>query len=261
MQLMSSKRKVDCEPCNQGQTLSPVFKEKKLRLSDDKLSVLTTGASSGYQSVLAQYSASCGKWYFEATVEELSENSHFRIGWSTRRTRYDQPIGSDCFSFALRDLDSAKITLGKRFAYISPRKLIAGDTVGCYLSLPSRAVIASPRNLQDPLTHLPNLLCDPETVPDPDLCPGGAIYFSINGEAFPVAFTNLVQGEYFPAVSLFGKSARIRFNFDAPFAFPPPPEERNDSFRPASEMYVPKELMKPKRRPPNFIPRGLTSGA
>jgi hypothetical protein len=112
----------------------------------------------------------------------------------------------------------------------------------------------SPKCHEDPLTFLPNLLCDPETVMDPDIVPDSSISFSVNGEMIGTAFHNLVAGEYYPAVSLFGKG-RVRFNFGPEFKFPQP------DFQPACDMYVPKELMKPKRRPLNFIPRGLTSGA
>ena len=237
------------------QSLSAMFKEKKLRLSEDKFSVWGTSNILGYQTILAQHSATSGKWYFEATVEELPLHAHVRIGWSTRRTRYDQPIGSDCFSFAVRDSDFAKISLGKRFLHKKKEshcQIKPGDTIGCFLDLPLH--VSSPKNFQDPLTHYPNLLCDPETVSDPELfAENSSIFFSLNGQVFPIAFKNLVQGNFYPAISLFGK-AKVRTNFgQSPFLF------NHDDFRPATEMYV--QVTKPKKRPPNFIPRGLTSGA
>jgi Set1/Ash2 histone methyltransferase complex subunit ASH2 len=250
---MSSKRRVE-EPINSpdavGQGLSTIFKDRRLRVSEDRMTV-TGDKSTGYQTVLAEYSASQGDWYFEVSVEDLPEDSHVRIGWSTRRTRFDQPLGSDCFSYAVRDIDAARVTLAKRWSY-GNTTLKAGDVVGCSLRLPSSPY--SPK-MEDPMTFLPNLLCDPETVGDPDLLSDeSSISFSVNGKSFGVAFTNCVAGEYYPAVSIFGK-AKVKFNFGPHFAF------LDQGARPACEMYVPKELMRPKRRPANFIPRGLTSGA
>ena len=244
------------------QGLHHAYKEKRLKISEDRLGVTGT-AGVGYQTVLAQYFANCGNWYFQVVIEDLpeEENAHVRIGWSTRRTRFDQPIGSDCFSFGIRDIDCAKISLGKRFPYGDGQKLKNGDLITCFLSLPSSR-ISSPKNLQDPLTHLPNLLCDPETVPDDPECLGGdtgtRLFFSVNGQIFSNAFVNLIPGDYHPAVSIFGK-AKVRFAFGSSSEYTILHD--GQEFRPASQMYVPKELMKPKSRPPNFIPRGLTSGA
>jgi hypothetical protein len=253
---MSGKRKTEETPPlePQGQGLSTSFKDRRLRVSEDRLTV-TGDKSTGYQTVLAEHSASFGGWYFEVAVEDLPQDAHVRIGWSTRRTRFDQPIGSDCFSYAIRDIDCNRIVLAKRWSYCTEHMRIKqGDTVGCYVKLAQTPV--SPKAdffHQDPLTFLPNLLCDPETVNDPEILGSDSyITFSVNGKELGPAFINLVAGEYYPAVSIFGK-AKVRFSFDN-FAF-------SHNGRPASQMYVPKELMKPKRRPANFIPRGLTSGA
>jgi Set1/Ash2 histone methyltransferase complex subunit ASH2 len=240
-----------------GQVLSVLFRERKLKVAEDRLTV-TGDKSTGYQTILAEHSASHGEWFFEATIEDLPSDAHIRIGWSTRRTRYDQPIGSDCFSYGIRDLDCARICLGRRWE--GPQKdqsLKPGDVIGCYVRLPQLPI--SPKGMvsDDVYTFLPNLLCDPETVPDPELLPPeSSIVFTVNGQSLGLAFQNLVAGDYYPAVSLYGK-AKVKFNFGPNFVY----KFEHGSPRPACEMYVPKELMKPKRRPPNFIPRGLASGA
>jgi hypothetical protein len=216
------------------------------------LTVISSNPEYGYSSILATCSASSGRWYFEIVVEEVGEHSHFRVGWSTRRTRYDTPLGSDCFSYAIRDKDCTRVTLGRRWdnGTLSPQSIRQGDVVGCLLELPSHVV--SPRALDDPLTFFPNLLCDPENVVEPDLVGGeSALTFFVNGKLVgnEPAFTNLVQGEYYPAVSMFGK-CKIRFDFD--------PERASQLIaRRASEMYIPPSMIKPKKRPQNFIPRGL----
>ena len=251
--LLSPQQPTSEEPANQ-QCLSSIFREKRLKLSDDRLTVTGTPGV-GYQSVLAVYSATSGQWYFEVTIEELPEGSHVRIGWSTRRTRFDQPIGSDCFSYAIRDIDCAKISIGKRWEY-GNRPIRVGDVIGCYLTLPVSPV--SPVHaFTDPLTVFPNLLCDPENVDEPQLLgPAASVEWTVNGESLgEFGFTNLVQGEYYPSVSLFSK-AKVRFNFGPNFQ-----QEKVEDFSGAHQMYVEKTLMKPRKRPVNFISRGLTSGA
>jgi len=236
-----------------SQCLSVVFREKKgLKLSDDRLSV-SSMKGSGYSTVLATSSANCGQWYFEIIIEELADGGHFRVGWSTRRTRYDTPIGTDCFSYAIRDTDCAKITLGHRCQSSQSVGLKVGDVVGCLLELPD--TVKSPKQIDDPMTFFPNLLCDPENVLEPDMLDedgNSSISFFINGQLLDgkPSFTHLVKGDYYPAVSLFGK-CKLRFDFTK--------HEKKISARPACEMYVPVELIKPKKRPANFIPRGLMS--
>lgn len=258
---MSGKRKTE-EPqpvpeSSVGQCLSTTFKDRRVRVSEDRLTV-TGDKSTGYQTILAEHSANFGEWYFEVTIEDLPEDSHVRIGWSTRRTRFDQPLGSDCFSYSMRDLDCARITLAKRWDYSkSEKKLKTGDVIGCHVKLSQVPFSPKSHNYfhEDPLTFLPNLLCDPETVTDPELLASDSnISFSVNGESLGVAFAGIVAGEYYPGVSIYGK-AKVKFNFGPDFSYP------LVNARPACEMYVPKELMRPKRRPANFIPRGLTSGA
>jgi Set1/Ash2 histone methyltransferase complex subunit ASH2 len=237
------------------QCLSVLFREKKgLKLSDDRLTV-SSSAGNGYSTILATNSAHHGKWYFEAIVEELGDGGHFRVGWSTRRTRYDVPLGTDCFSYAIRDTDCARITLGHRWDSSISQSLTVGDVVGCLLELPD--TVRTPKQIDDPLTFFPNLLCDPENVTEPEMVSDegqSSIRFFLNGKPLDdgslPSFTNLVKGEYYPAVSLFGK-CKIRFDFTK--------HEKNFQAKPACDMYVPVELIKPRKRPANFIPRGLMS--
>ena len=236
----------------QMQTLSSVFKDRRLRLSDDKLSV-TGSPGVGYQSVCSVYSAWSGKWYYEITVEDLPEGTHFRVGWSTRRTRFDQPVGSDCFSYAIRDSDCSRIALGKRWEY-GKRQIKEGDIVGCLINLPAHPT--SPKLSGDPMTFFPDLLCDPENVNAPDLLGEAAfVEWSVNGERMGTGFVNLASGEYHASVSVFSR-AKLRLNFGPSFAFKP-----SDDCQPCTAMYIPKELIRPKKRPANSIPRGLTSGS
>ena len=251
------KFEIKLESPSIGQSLSTTFKDRRLRVTEDKLSVVSAG-SLGYSSICASHSASCGKWYFEATVEELGEDSFFRLGFSTRRTRFDAPIGSDCFSFAVRSKDGKRVTQGRCFEYGTSQPMGVGDVIGCELELPSNSPL-SPTMRSGLLACDPNLLCDPENVNrEIELCgEPSSIRFFRNGSSLGTAFVNLVAGEYHPAVSLMGK-VRIRFNFGSSEEFLSQ-KKIDPQTKPASEMYVAPELKRPRRRPANFIPRGLTS--
>ena len=224
------------------QCLSVIYRDRKIKISDDKLTANGT-STSGYSTVLSSSSASQGKWYYELHIEELPEGSHIRAGWSTRRTRFDCPIGSDCFSYAVREIDCAKIALGRRWSY-GNRSLHAGDVIGCYVTLSENPV--SPKG-GDLLTSFPNLLCDPENVETPDVDESATIEFSVNGEMLGPAFISVVIGEYYPAVSIYGKG-KVRFDFSA----------KANGFTSCEEMFIPKDLVKPRRRPAYFIPKGAS---
>ncbi|KAF4733370.1 Set1/Ash2 histone methyltransferase complex subunit ASH2, partial [Perkinsus olseni] len=186
------------------------YVDRKIHVSENRLGA--TG-DQGYSTVLATHGASSGSWYYELTY--LGEGSrhtstarmeaHIRVGWSTRMTRYDMPIGSDCFSYAMRDIDACKIVVARRIPY-GRRRIFPGDTIGCHLFIrdaPKTALRADDGRPESSL-WLPGLLCDPEDPPVPVISEGSAISYSLNGESLGVAFHDVVEGEYFPAVSLYG---------------------------------------------------------
>eukprot|EP01137_Pigoraptor_chileana_P019475 Opistho-2@80579 len=70
-------------------------------------------------------------------------------------------------------------------------------------------------------THLP-----PQT---PESFPGAYIEFFVNGVSQGIAFRDITQGTYFPAVSVY-MGAMVETKFEPPFKFPPP------SFTPAMAM-------------------------
>ncbi len=244
--------KSDCFPC---QCLSVVFRDtKRVKISDDRLTAFSSEFS-GYTTVLATCPAMEGSWYFEVRVEELE--GHFRVGWSTRRTRYDVPIGVDCFSYGVRDMDCSRAVQACKSVYGNNRKLVVGDVIGCWIQLPISP--SSPRESTlptDAISLYPNLLCDPENPGEIDIADqiiDSRMGFSVNGENLGIAFTGLLAGEFHPAVSLFGKT-KLRVNFGPNFANPP---VEVSAVKPAAELFVRKELIKPKRRPLNFIPKGF----
>jgi Set1/Ash2 histone methyltransferase complex subunit ASH2 len=235
--------------------LSVRFRDKRVKLSDDRFGA--TG-DRGYTTVLATHPATRGKWYYEVTFEPtdpsaVHADSHIRLGWSTRRTRYDMPIGSDIFSYAIRDLDGAKIVQGCRFDYSKVGGFKQGDVIGCLLTLPDEGNSSVVIDYEDP-TWLPGLLCDPQYPPGPGILQGSQIEWFVNGKRLGVAFIDLVEGAYYPAVSLFMK-AKATMNFGPSFKHQPPA-----GFRAVAELFDPESHLKPPRRPPTFLPRGLLAG-
>ena len=226
--------------------LSVCFRDKRVKLTDDRFSA--TGHR-GYTTVLGTHAATRGKWYFEVTVVDLNnKEGHVRLGWSTRRSRYDMPIGSDIFSFAIRDECGEKVVQGCRFRYADV-SVKEGDIVGCYLTLPDDGMNNVSIDYEDP-TWTPGLLCDPQYPPIPSILPNSEIEWSINGQRFGKAFTNLVEGAYYPAISLFMK-AKVDANFGPSFSNQP-----ENGFRAVAELFDPHSHLKPARRPPTFLPRG-----
>jgi Set1/Ash2 histone methyltransferase complex subunit ASH2 len=236
--------------CFQSQCLSVVFRDKRIKISDDRLSAWTSSIG-GYVSILSTSPAIEGGWYFELKVDELGDNGsgHIRVGWSTRRTRYDVPIGSDCFSYGIRDKDCARVVQACRTVYGHDTQIKSGDVIGCWIRLPK--LPCSPKGMSDQLTIFPNLLCDPENPPQPEIFFGSSMGFTVNGQDLGVAFTNLVEGEFHPAVSLFGK-AKVSFNFGPEFVHTPPAD-----CEACEKLFVRKDLLRPKRRPAHFIPKAL----
>ena len=222
-------------------TLSPRLKDKRIKLSEDRL---IASGDRGFSTVLATHGAQSDRWYYEVTVET---DGNFRLGWSTRRTRFDFPIGSDIFSLGISDCGS-KVIQGFRSSYASALK--AGDVVGCYLEISDKKfpIITT----EDPIWA--GLYCDPENPPEPEISDSTSAYFSVNGEVLPPAFTRLVVGEFYPAMSIFGR-AKLRANFGPEFRFPP------NNFRAISDLFDPVALLKPPTRPQNFIPRGAGAEA
>ncbi|KAF4663761.1 Set1/Ash2 histone methyltransferase complex subunit ASH2 [Perkinsus chesapeaki] len=236
------------------------YVDRKIQVSNNRL--VATG-DQGYSTVLATHGASSGSWYYELTFVGASAGSrhgpsarmepHIRIGWSTRMTRYDMPLGSDCFSFAMRDIDGSKIVVARRIPY-GRRRILPGDTIGCHLYIRDapKAPLRCDDGRPESSLWLTGLLCDPEDPPIPSISEGSSISYSVNGDSLGVAFEDVVEGEYFPAVSLYG-GAVVEANFGPAFKCPPP-----EGARPCSEMFVADDGA-PPLRPAHYIPRGATS--
>lgn len=129
------------------------------------------------------------------------------------------------------------------------KKFQAGDVIGCFLDLSEMGNDKTVTDYEDPL-WAPGLLCDFQFPPEPQQLIGSSIEWSINGERYDRAFVNIVEGAYYPAVSLYNK-AKVKVNFGPHFKFAP------KEFNAIANLFDPASHLKPPKRPPTFIPRGV----
>ncbi len=92
-----------------------------------------------------------GSWYYEVVVErgvgahgagkgsagEMG-NPHVRVGWGRREASLDAPVGSDGYSYGIRDAGGEKVHLSRPKPYGNGRGFAKGDVIGCLITLPPR---------------------------------------------------------------------------------------------------------------------------
>ncbi|XP_068702334.1 set1/Ash2 histone methyltransferase complex subunit ASH2-like isoform X1 [Montipora foliosa] len=206
----------------------------QLKLSDDRLSV--TGEK-GYCMVRGSHGVSKGKWYFEATVD-LPPDTATRIGWSQLYGNLQAPLGYDKFSYSWRSKKGTRFheSRGKHYS----EGFSNGDVVGFFINLPGHD--------RKPADFLPPTYKDKALIKfkshlyfeEKDLVdkaeknlkplPESQIKFYKNGICQGVAWQDIYEGTYYPAVSLF-KNATVTLNLGPDFQFPPTDEE---DFQPMS---------------------------
>ncbi|GIX62488.1 SPRY domain-containing protein, putative [Babesia caballi] len=240
--------------------------EPPARISEDRL---TYTGSTMWCSALTRGCATTGNWYFECRVEEPDPDwpnfrlrgwdacetvggllhgmpeleaalkPSVRVGYGTRLSRFDSPIGSNAFGCSIRQEGGRIMQNGEDVT--DPDDLFedlkVGDIVGCALKLgPPTATLPDPRGIASlwPFVRK-GLLCDitsPEAM-SAAMVPNAAseLRFSVNGAWRKTAVTQLFCVEYHPGVSTYmGGSCRL--NLGPEFAYAPP----DASYRPASEM-------------------------
>ncbi|XP_071808635.1 set1/Ash2 histone methyltransferase complex subunit ASH2-like [Asterias amurensis] len=208
----------------------------QLKISENRLSV--TGEK-GYSMVRATHGTNRGSWFFEITVEDMPEGTATRIGWSQPLGNLQAPLGYDKFSYSWRSRKGTRFhqSIGKHYG----EGYKTGDVLGLYIKLPSQV----PPDQLLPLTykdralikfksHLyfeeKDLVQETENALTP--CKGTKIAFYKNGESQGVAFEDIFEGTYYPAISLH-KSCTVSINFGPNFKHPP---KDIDDFLPVSEL-------------------------
>jgi len=207
----------------------------QLKITDDRLTV--TGEK-GYSVVRATHGVSRGCWYYEATIVHQPENTHVRLGWSQALACLQSPVGYDKFSYSWRSRKGTRFhdSIGKHYC---EGGLTQGDVLGFLIELPEADVEGGylPPTFKDlPLIKFKNYFYyeDKDEVQKAAkaLKPlkGARIAFYKNGVTPGDAWTDIYEGVYYPAISLY-KNITVRVNFGPTFANPPTDVE----FRPMCE--------------------------
>lgn len=199
----------------------------QLKLSDDRLSV--TGEK-GYCMVRATHGVEEGAWYYEATIEDMPENSAARIGWSQELGNLQAPLGYDRFGYSWRSRKGTKFHESRGYHY-HEGGYGAGDTLGFLIELPRRKEKEGQLSLPDAfkdrrLVKVKSYLYFEEkdevqqAIKALSTLPGSKITFYKNGECAGTAWKDIYEGMYYPAVSLY-KGCTVRLNFGPNFKHKP----------------------------------------
>lgn len=84
----------------------------------------------------ATHGAIEGTWMFEVRVDEVGPGVGVRVGWSTKSSALDEPVGSHVDGYGYSLYSQEAIHHRKKIQYGNEVK--AGDVVGCLLHLSNR---------------------------------------------------------------------------------------------------------------------------
>lgn len=209
-----------------GYTKAVLAKENsalQVKIASDGFTVTN---EKGYRMARASAGVSEGAWYFE--IEVLPHNGNTRLGWCTEKGDVQAPVGFDIYSYSYRD------KLGTKFHQSRGREYAdgygPGDTLGFYINLPPKKDNA---NVHQKDSQPPQVIVAPsgKKQQEPDRLIGSEIIFFKNGVNQGIAFSNIYEGTYYPAASLY-MGGTVKFNFGPQFKFPP----KDIKYKPISEM-------------------------
>ena len=163
-----------------------------------------------------------GTWYYE--IEILEHKGNTRLGWSTEKGDLQAPVGYDKYSYSYRDKEGTKFHQSRGASY--GESYSSGDVIGFYINLPQGANSNTIATLEEI-----RLTSSSKKEEEPNKLDGSEIIFYKNGVSQGVAFSNIYEGRYFAAGSLYG-GGNVRFNFGPKFKYPPKDKE----FRPFCEV-------------------------
>ncbi|XP_063787686.1 set1/Ash2 histone methyltransferase complex subunit ASH2 isoform X2 [Pseudophryne corroboree] len=207
----------------------------QLKISDDRLTVL---GEKGYSMVRASHGVRKGAWYFEIFIDEMPPDTAARLGWSQALGNLQAPLGYDKFSYSWRSKKGTKFhqSIGKHYS----ESYGQGDTLGFYISLPDETETAQalPDTYKDKalIKFKSYLYFEEKDFVDKaeknlKQTPSSEIIFYKNGVSQGVAYKDVFEGVYYPAISLY-KCCTVSVNFGPQFRYPP----KDVSFRPMSDM-------------------------
>uniref|UniRef100_A0AAR2JCQ7 Set1/Ash2 histone methyltransferase complex subunit ASH2 n=1 Tax=Pygocentrus nattereri TaxID=42514 RepID=A0AAR2JCQ7_PYGNA len=189
----------------------------QLKISDDRLTV--TGEK-GYSMVRASHGVRKGAWYFEVSIDDMPPDTAARLGWSQPLGNLQAPLGYDKFSYSWRSKKGTRFhqSIGKHYSDGYGQ----GDILGFFIELPDDTEIAKalPDTYKDKalIKFKSYLYFEEKDYVDKaekslKAVSSSRMIFYKNGVSQGMAFDNLFEGMYFPAISLY-KSCTVRIFFD-----------------------------------------------
>ncbi|KAL3875354.1 hypothetical protein ACJMK2_033311 [Sinanodonta woodiana] len=197
----------------------------QLKISDDRLSV---SGEKGYSMVRATHGVRRGSWYYEVHIDEMIQDSATRIGWSQALGNLQAPCGYEKFSYSWRSKKGTCFhqSKGKHF---SDEGYGEGDVIGFYIYLPDPddpSKLLPPTYKDRPLVKFKSHLYYEEkdyvaeTEKNLKISTGSKMIVFKNGKSQGVAFSDVFEGLYYPAISLY-KNAKVTVNFGPEFKCQP----------------------------------------
>lgn len=180
-----------------------------------------------------------------------------RLGWSTAKGDLQGPVGYDLYSYSYRSVTGQKFWRARGKPY--GESYGPGDTIGCMIKITDTIV---EKILEQDLPKIRKKKNEKwakevtifskktdESQPQ-EIMVGSEIIFFKNGEDQNTAFVDIIKGEYYPAVSLFG-GAECTLNFGPKFGLPVSWKHKyHNSVLPVVAV-VPSEHPKPKDPSPS----------
>lgn len=211
--------------------LSKVEKAAALQLSADRLSV--TGEK-GFRTARATHGYHCGTYYCEVSVQTLGKTGHCRLGWTTKKSELNAPVGYDQYGLGYRDVDGSRVHKALREEYGTP--FGEGDVIGLFIHLPAGGRTLELRTTEI-MRYKGHLYHKVEDDPEPKPLAGSLVGFSKNGEWQGAAYRDFLEGTYYPSAALYtlpGETATVSFNFGPDFKYPAPVVEGCPAAEPVS---------------------------
>ncbi|CAJ0832260.1 14597_t:CDS:2 [Entrophospora sp. SA101] len=191
----------------------------RLSKEDASLSVwisgdqLTTTTDHGFSMARANCPVKEGKWFYEVFIDRGGEGkvdgkdgAHVRVGWARREGNRNSPVGSDGYSYGIRDLTGQKVHMSHVKKFGEPFK--TGDVIGIYISLPPLKKVSKGYKYKAPKRQRIPILFKGETIfeykdfkptqPELPTLPGSKIIVYKNGICQGIAFENLFS--FFPII-------------------------------------------------------------
>uniref|UniRef100_A0AAY5L4X8 Set1/Ash2 histone methyltransferase complex subunit ASH2 n=1 Tax=Esox lucius TaxID=8010 RepID=A0AAY5L4X8_ESOLU len=207
----------------------------QLKISDDRLTV--TGEK-GYSMVRASHGVRKGSWYFEVSIDEMPPDTAARLGWSQPLGNLQAPLGYDKFSYSWRSKKGTRFhqSIGKHYSSGYGQ----GDTLGFFIELPESTETAKalPDTYKDKalIKFKSYLYFEEKDYVDKaekslkTVTPSRMLFYK-NGVNQGLAYENLYEGLYFPAISLY-RGCTVSVNFGPHFKHPP----KDIKYQPMSDM-------------------------